>query len=40
MIRREFGVDLSLVQVGRVLHDIGLSPQPGSTDENPEFAGI
>lgn len=27
MIRREFGVELSLVQVGRVLHDIGLSPQ-------------
>jgi transposase len=27
MIRREFGVELSIVQVGRVLHDIGLSPQ-------------
>ena len=27
MIRREFGVELSIVQVGRVLHDIGLSSQ-------------
>jgi transposase len=27
MIRLEFGVELSIVQVGRVLHDIGLSPQ-------------
>src|SRR5215469_1575500 len=27
MIRREFGVELSLVQVGRVLNEIGLSPQ-------------
>ena len=27
MIRREFGVELSIVQVGRILNDIGLSPQ-------------
>lgn len=27
MIRREFGVELSRVQVGRILNDIGLSPQ-------------
>jgi transposase len=27
MIRREFNVELSIVQVGRVLHRIGLSPQ-------------
>jgi transposase len=27
MIRREFGVELSAVQVGRVLHNLGLSPQ-------------
>ena len=27
MIRREFGVELSLVQVGRILNEIGLSPQ-------------
>lgn len=39
MIRREFGVELSLVQVGRVLHDIGLSPQKPlyrSYRQNPE----
>ena len=39
MIRREFGVELSLVQVGRVLHDIGLSPQKPlyrSYRKNPE----
>jgi len=40
MIRREFGVELSLVQVGRVLHDIGLSPQKPlyrSYKQNPEL---
>ena len=41
MIRREFGVKLSLVQVGRVLRDIGLSPQKPlyrSYKQNPELA--
>jgi transposase len=40
MIRREFGVKLSLVQVGRVLRDIGLSPQKPlyrSYRQNPEL---
>ena len=40
MIRREFGVKLSVVQVGRVLHDIGLSPQKPlyrSYKQNPEL---
>jgi len=40
MIRREFGVELSLVQVGRVLHGIGLSPQKPlyrSYKQNPEL---
>jgi transposase len=40
MIRREFGVELSLVQVGRVLHEIGLSPQKPlyrSYKQNPEL---
>ena len=27
LIRREFGVELSIVQVGRILNEIGLSPQ-------------
>jgi hypothetical protein len=43
LIRREFGVKLSEVQVGRILRDMGLSPQrplyracqknPGQVDE-------
>jgi len=40
MIRREFGVRLSDVQVGRVLRDIGLSPQKPlyrSYKQNPEL---
>ena len=40
MIRREFGVKLSDVQVGRVLRDIGLSPQKPlyrSYKQNPEL---
>jgi transposase len=40
MIHREFGVELSLVQVGRVLHEIGLSPQKPlyrSYKQNPEL---
>ncbi len=40
MIRREFGVKLSPVQVGRVLRDIGLSPQKPlyrSYKQNPEL---
>jgi transposase len=40
MIRREFDVELSLVQVGRVLRDIGLSPQKPlyrSYKQNPEL---
>ena len=39
MIRREFGVKMSDVQVGRVLRDIGLSPQKPlyrSYKQNPE----
>ena len=40
MIRREFSVKLSLVQVGRILRDIGLSPQKPlyrSYRQNPEL---
>lgn len=40
MIRREFRVKLSLVQVGRVLRDIGLSPQKPlyrAYKQNPEL---
>lgn len=40
LIRREFDVELSLVQIGRVLRDIGLSPQKPlyrSYKQNPEL---